>query len=522
MVPTQEVRQLLLEARSAIQVEDWAAGRQLLEQVITLDSANEIGWMWLSAIAPDPEYERICLHRVLTINPQNELAIKALKNLEEGRTTDPQGSSTTAASTSPGSASDAGDAAGNPALQTPNYSMPRISLPIPIRYCPNCGAADSHGAPVCISCDLPLADPKKVCLRCGRERNLWDTLGLTSQLRTRRCNQCETEVGEAKRAFQERYRRVLQHGVISQGTWAEMEAFCLQARMSLAEGLRHVGVRSVFSALTANGDLTDSEWAYLKTFCAKAEVALGNVLTSVRDVSIRLVDRRVASLMASEIITSAQEQAIYQLADRLQIPVHDISRVRLKIGRARQLADILRGEIGTVDTRAMLKAGEQCHWDAPARYVRQLKRGPTAYEGQLIITNQRLIFVAPRGGFEFPIQRIIQISELGNGVHLQLSRQSGTGHYYLRQSDIVATILRTLVRVHNRRFTTKEHVRTRHIPDEVRAAVWRRDGGRCVRCGATDDLEFDHIIPFSKGGANTVSNIQLLCRRCNRAKRDSI
>lgn len=59
---------------------------------------------------------------------------------------------------------------------------------------------------------------------------------------------------------------------------------------------------------------------------------------------------------------------------------------------------------------------------------------------------------------------------------------------------------------------------SRHIPAEVQLAVRERDGGRCVKCGSTRDLEFDHIIPWSQGGANTVGNIQLLCVACNRSK----
>jgi hypothetical protein len=56
------------------------------------------------------------------------------------------------------------------------------------------------------------------------------------------------------------------------------------------------------------------------------------------------------------------------------------------------------------------------------------------------------------------------------------------------------------------------------IPDDVRAFVWNRDGGRCVSCGANQRLEFDHIIPVALGGANTARNLQLLCEPCNRAK----
>tara|TARA_Y100000589_G_scaffold315624_1_gene339378 strand:- start:1188 stop:2408 length:1221 start_codon:yes stop_codon:yes gene_type:complete len=64
--------------------------------------------------------------------------------------------------------------------------------------------------------------------------------------------------------------------------------------------------------------------------------------------------------------------------------------------------------------------------------------------------------------------------------------------------------------------------RSRNISQEVRDKVWNRDGGKCVDCGSNENLEFDHIIPHSKGGANTYRNIQLLCEKCNRSKSDNI
>ncbi|PQJ74464.1 HNH endonuclease [Polaribacter gangjinensis] len=63
---------------------------------------------------------------------------------------------------------------------------------------------------------------------------------------------------------------------------------------------------------------------------------------------------------------------------------------------------------------------------------------------------------------------------------------------------------------------------SRRISQSTKDKVWRRDEGKCVECGSKEKLEFDHIIPFSKGGSNTYRNIQLLCEPCNRSKSDKI
>jgi hypothetical protein len=60
------------------------------------------------------------------------------------------------------------------------------------------------------------------------------------------------------------------------------------------------------------------------------------------------------------------------------------------------------------------------------------------------------------------------------------------------------------------------------IPRLVQREVWQRDGGCCVECGTRAKLCFDHIVPFSLGGSNTVRNIQLLCEDCNLSKSNRI
>jgi len=62
---------------------------------------------------------------------------------------------------------------------------------------------------------------------------------------------------------------------------------------------------------------------------------------------------------------------------------------------------------------------------------------------------------------------------------------------------------------------------SRHISETTKKMVYTRDGGICQCCGSSINLEYDHITPFSCGGNSVVSNIQLLCLKCNRSKSNS-
>ncbi|MGD0153413.1 MAG: HNH endonuclease [Thermacetogeniaceae bacterium] len=59
------------------------------------------------------------------------------------------------------------------------------------------------------------------------------------------------------------------------------------------------------------------------------------------------------------------------------------------------------------------------------------------------------------------------------------------------------------------------------VPDSLRFQALKASGGRCALCGATKEerpLDVDHIIPRSRGGKNELSNLQVLCSKCNRSK----
>lgn len=73
--------------------------------------------------------------------------------------------------------------------------------------------------------------------------------------------------------------------------------------------------------------------------------------------------------------------------------------------------------------------------------------------------------------------------------------------------------------------TEKQELRKtgRNIPFGTRIRVARRDNYTCQECGIhlkDNEIEFDHIIPFSKGGSSEEHNLRLTCIKCNRRKGD--
>ncbi len=56
------------------------------------------------------------------------------------------------------------------------------------------------------------------------------------------------------------------------------------------------------------------------------------------------------------------------------------------------------------------------------------------------------------------------------------------------------------------------------LKNSQRRKIMERDRYRCCHCNSWINLQIDHIIPVSKGGTNKKSNLQTLCKKCNRKK----
>jgi hypothetical protein len=182
-----------------------------------------------------------------------------------------------------------------------------------------------------------------------------------------------------------------------------------------------------------------------------------------------------------------------------------------------------------VKTDIILDTDEKAHLDISAIYYKpnkQIKFIP----GKIVATNKRLYFIAnDRNSMKIDWNNIVSIEEspsiLPSGqsamlLHVQVSKGSGGGYYQVRDLKVAVAIITTSVRIWKHHLVElKANPNTQAIPEHVKATVFQRDGGRCRRCGYMGPyIEYDHIYPRSKGGQNTVENVQLLCGQCNRKK----
>ena len=80
----------------------------------------------------------------------------------------------------------------------------------------------------------------------------------------------------------------------------------------------------------------------------------------------------------------------------------------------------------------------------------------------------------------------------------------------------------------DRTWRDEKHLSLRAFTESQKLRAYERQGHKCPLCVANginteyafEDMEGDHIIPWSKGGHTTGDNLQMLCKKCNAAKSD--
>ncbi|MFI6867103.1 TerD family protein [Nocardia sp. NPDC050406] len=277
----------------------------------------------------------------------------------------------------------------------------------------------------------------------------------------------------------------------------------------------------VLSADGPRGQRWDELWVALRFQMINEQTGR----EALRPLAIAHLERFVAFAFADGEIEAEELTTFHQLLADLRTAV-DLSHAAQHLGqltqrmeRGRSLTQVRAGDLPNLHRPDLhLDSGELLHVDVNATQIRFLASGPKHTPGRLVASSKKLRFVGATAGTELPWTKILSIRPEYGTVVIAATTAKGGGTYSVPDAEYVAAVLEGTLRVAKRLVLAPGQRDSRSIPQHVKTAVWQRDGGRCRECSAGEYLELDHIIPWSQGGATSVENLQILCRRCNQEK----
>lgn len=229
-------------------------------------------------------------------------------------------------------------------------------------------------------------------------------------------------------------------------------------------------------------------------------------------------------------IIEADEEYITRLSSFLN--ANELLAACLKdLNLYKQIFQIREGNIPIIPSDTlMMERGEKLHYAIPISFQQKVGRKLKKRSGTLYVGSLRLRFVETHKSHQIRYKNILSLNFAGGSnpkLSVTVTSGGGGGDYKLAKRADPGLLFEIHEAVHflirkAKGLETKRARDTRYISGEVRSEVWYRDCGRCVICGASEYLEYDHIIPLSRGGSTSVDNLQVLCRKCNSNKSDSI
>lgn len=272
----------------------------------------------------------------------------------------------------------------------------------------------------------------------------------------------------------------------------------------------------------ADGYFTGSKMKMLQHFCSAHSLDLNEALKASELQIAKFFRFTLANIVADGIVDCKEQAYMDSLCTFFHPPAQLINEIKSTIQRVNQIAKISQGQVTAIRTNAIITKNSEIVWLHHTNVF--LKHGKNErLSGDLFVTNERIIYKSTKS-FEVSISNIISVDSSSNTVYIAAKTRKGSGDFIIGPEAklVEAYINQSVKRFHRQLDLKQKSGSTRHIQQSVKNIVWDRCQGKCVQCNSEQYIEFDHIIPFSKGGSNSENNIQILCRRCNLAKSDKI
>ena len=276
-----------------------------------------------------------------------------------------------------------------------------------------------------------------------------------------------------------------------------------------------------------NGKLTHQEMQQLDEFCIKHELDKQQLFKQSSQPIHNFLHFTLANIIADHIVSKDEEDLINDLCDYFKPDQNVISEIKTTIQRVNNIAKIKKGDVHPIQTDEIVTKNSELIYLHQRNVLftvwRKNSNKSERYWGDLFITSERIIYKSDKPK-NILISNIISYESNKNYIFITSKTANNSGEFDVgKDADLVEAYIEQSVKRFHRQIDLRQSTNnTRHITQEIRNTVWQRCNGRCVECSSTSYLEFDHIIPFSKGGSNSENNIQLLCRACNLSKSDRI
>lgn len=276
-----------------------------------------------------------------------------------------------------------------------------------------------------------------------------------------------------------------------------------------------------------SGRFTHQDMQYLDKFCFEHDLDKELLFKQSSSAINNFLHYTLANMMADHFMSEDEQRTIHQLCNYFKPDQSIISEINTTIKRVNHLAKIKKGDVQPIYTNEIITKNSEIIYlhqrGVQLRIQRKNANNNECYRGDLFITSERIIYKSDKPK-NILISNIIAYESNKNMIFITTKTASNSAEFYIgKDVDFTEAYIEQSVKRFHRQIDLRQSTNnTRHIAQEIRNTVWQRCNGKCVECESTSYLEFDHIIPFSKGGSNSENNIQLLCRACNLSKGDRI